>query len=245
MIFFNKKKTRLRELIPSNFVDIHSHLIPGIDDGAKTIDDSIKLIVALEKIGFKKFITTPHIIENLWNNTPEIIFSGEKIVQAKLIENSIPVSIKASAEYMMDSYFSDLIATKNIIPLKDFYVLVEMSYLNPPLQLFDIIFDIQNAGYKPVLAHPERYIFYHNNLAIYSKLKNSGCLFQLNLLSITGYYGEGVTKIAQKLLSLGLIDFVGSDVHHLNHVQSFENKIILKDEVPLKEAINNNQLFSF
>lgn len=224
---------------------MHSHLIPGIDDGSKTTEDTIQLITELEKIGFKQFITTPHIIQNVWNNTPEIILEGEQSLTQILEKNSIKSPLKAAAEYMMDSYFSELILKEKLLTVKDYYVLVEMSYLNPPLQLFDIIFDIQVAGYKPILAHPERYLFYHNNFDVYTKLKKAGCLFQLNLLSVTGYYGEGVAKISQKLLSNDLIDFVGSDVHHMNHVQSFDNKVMIKDEESLKNAIRNNQLFSF
>lgn len=244
MIFFSKKKSFLKDLIPDNFIDIHSHLIPGIDDGVKTSEDAIRLIAELEKIGFKQFITTPHIIHNVWNNTHEIIKEGEKKLNHYLIENSNKNRVKASAEYMMDTYFMELLQKEKLLPLKDFYILVEMSYLNPPLQLFDIIFDIQVAGYKPILAHPERYLFYHNNFEAYHKLKKAGCLFQLNLLSVTGYYGENVAKAAQKLLLNAMIDFVGSDVHHLNHVQSFQNRLIIKEEKQLTDAIQNNQLFT-
>lgn len=244
MIFFSKKKSFLKDLIPDNFIDIHSHLIPGIDDGVKTSQEAIKVINELEKIGFKQFITTPHIIHNVWNNTHQIIKEGEKDLNRYLVENSNKNRVKASAEYMMDTYFMELLQNEKLIPLKDFYILVEMSYLNPPLQLFDIIFDIQVAGYKPILAHPERYLFYHNNFEAYHKLKKAGCLFQLNLLSVTGYYGENVAKTAQKLLLHTMIDFVGSDVHHLNHVQNFQNRLIIKEEKPLKDAIQNNQLFT-
>ncbi|HRE77326.1 MAG TPA: histidinol phosphatase [Flavobacterium sp.] len=243
MIFFSKKKSVLKDLIPDNFTDIHSHLIPGIDDGAKTSEDAIKLITELEKIGFNQFITTPHIIHNLWNNTHQTIKEGEKSLNNYLIENSNKKVVKASAEYMMDTYFLELLQKEKLLTLKDFYILVEMSYLNPPLQLLDIIFDIQVAGYKPILAHPERYFFYHNNFDAYHKLRKAGCLFQLNLLSVTGYYGENVARTAQKLLSNNMIEFVGSDVHHLNHVQSFDNRLIIKEEKPLLEAIQNNQLF--
>ena len=118
-----------------------------------------------------------------------------------------------------------------------------MSYLNPPIQLYSIIFELQVAGYIPVLAHPERYTFYHNNLNEYKKLINAGCLFQLNLLSVVGYYGAGIASIADYLLKNGLYNFVGSDVHHNNHIAAFEKKIVIKDPKPLREIINNNQFF--
>jgi protein-tyrosine phosphatase len=130
-----------------------------------------------------------------------------------------------------------------LLTLKDNYVLVEMSYINAPIQLYDVLFDLQVAGYIPVLAHPERYLFYHNNFNEYSKLKRAGCLFQLNLLAVVGYYGEGVAKIAEQLLEKGMYDFVGSDVHHDSHIAAFDKKVKLKDSTSLKEAIANNQFF--
>ena len=127
--------------------------------------------------------------------------------------------------------------------LKGNFVLIEMSYLNPPIQLYDIIFEIQLAGYTPVLAHPERYTFYHNNFSEYEKLKKTGCLFQLNLLSTVDYYGKNISSIADKLLQKGMIDFVGSDVHHANHIQSFYKKVSIKNTEALKIAMNKNLFF--
>jgi len=113
---------------------------------------------------------------------------------------------------------------------------VELSYLNPPIQLYNILFDLQIAGYRPVLAHPERYLYYHQQFRDYEKLKNAGCQFQLNLLSTVGYYGVEVAKAAENLLKKGMIDYVGSDVHHGNHIKAFSNKILLKDAAPLKKS---------
>ncbi len=239
---FLKSKPLLSELITDNYIDIHSHILSGIDDGAKTIEDSLSLMNKLQNIGFSQFIATPHIMGHVWENTPEIINAKLKETKETLL-NDIP--LKTGAEYMMDGEFLALVQSSPLLTLKENYVLVEMSYLNAPIQLYDILFDLQVAGYKPVLAHPERYNFYHSNLAEYKKLKNAGCLFQLNLLSSVGYYGDGVTKTANYLLEKGLIDFVGSDVHHMNHVASFSKKIEVKEIQPLKEAIANNQYFKF
>lgn len=243
MIFFNKHKAILKDLIPDNHIDIHSHLLPGIDDGAQTINDSIFLINELKNMGVSKFITTPHIFSGFWDNNKQKIETLEKETVSKLMSSNINLPISAAAEYLMDDHFISLFKKGEILTLKDNFVLVEMSYLNPPIQLYDIIFDLQIAGYKPILAHPERYLFYHNNFEEYLKLKNAGCLFQINLLSTVGYYGKEVAETAKKLLSKGLIDFVGSDVHHKKHIESFDKKIILKDLQPLKEAIANNQFF--
>ena len=144
---------------------------------------------------------------------------------------------------MMDDYFVKLFQSEKLLTLKDNYVLVEMSYINPPIQLYSILFELQVAGYIPVLAHPERYVFFHNNFDEYKKLINAGCLLQLNLLAVVGYYGEGIAKIAEKLLSKGMYSFVGSDAHHDKHITAFNQKIRCKDTKALKEVIANNEFF--
>jgi protein-tyrosine phosphatase len=243
LLFFNKKSTFLRDIIPNDYTDIHSHLLPGIDDGAKNIDDTITLINELKKLGFSNFITTPHVMEHIWGNTKSGIEGTFGRTSTNLIEVGINNSLKAAAEYMLDDSFTKLFQEEKLLTLKDNYVLVEMSYISAPLQLYNILFDMQVAGYKPVLAHPERYIFYHNNLQEYKNLKHAGCLFQFNLLSSVGYYGPMVAKTADYLLKNSMFDFVGSDVHHMKHVESFNKKIVLKNINNLKEAFQNNSLF--
>ncbi|MBF2708218.1 tyrosine-protein phosphatase [Flavobacterium soyangense] len=243
MLSLLKSKPVLKDLIPDNYIDIHSHLLPGIDDGAQKFEDTLRLTRALQSFGTSQFITTPHIIEHFWDNTPEIITEKEAGVLKELSTHQITLPFRAAAEYMMDDSFVSLLRSGNLLTLKKNYVLVEMSYINPPIQLYSILFDLQVAGYIPVLAHPERYLFYHQNLEEYNKLKRSGCLFQLNLLSAVGYYGLTVTKIAEKLLQKGMYSFVGSDVHHDNHIAAFDRKVKLKDLLPLTEAMANNQFF--
>lgn len=240
MLFFKKSTPILSDLIPDHYVDIHSHLLPGIDDGAKNFEETISLIDQLKKIGFSQFITTPHSITGIWDNTFASITAKQEETNQVLKDTHL----KAAAEYMMDSFFFDRIKKEEkLLTLKENYVLVEMSYLNAPIQLYDIIFEIQIQGYKPILAHPERYLFYNNNFEEFYKLKKSGCLFQLNLLSATGYYGVGVTKITQKLLDANLYDFVGSDVHHQKHVQSLSTKIVIKNHQQLIPLMENNSFF--
>jgi len=240
--FFKNKKT-LHELIPDNFVDIHSHILPGIDDGSKSLENTYSLVNSLKEIGFNQFMGTPHIIKHVWENTRSSIEQAQKIVLDGYKQNAENIDLRIAAEYMMEESFVKLFKSEKLLTLKDNYVLVEMSYLNPPIQLYDIIFELQVAGYKPVLAHPERYVFYHHNFEEYLKLKKAGCLFQLNLLSSVGYYGKHETETAQKLLDKGMIDFVGSDVHHQKHIDSFQKKILLKNSIPLIEAIKNNEFF--
>ncbi|WP_373941194.1 histidinol phosphatase [Polaribacter sejongensis] len=220
MIFFKKKEIPLIDFFPDGFVDIHSHLLPGIDDGAKNIETSIALITKMRSYGIKSIITTPHVLGDLYQNSSDIIKDKLREVQAALQRKNITdLTINAAAEYMMDEQFSELLEKNDILTLKDNYVLVEMSYFSAPINLYEILFEIQVKGYKPVLAHPERYSFLHNDFNHYYKLKKAGCLFQLNLLSLTEQYGKGVQKISEKILKENLYDFVGTDTHHNNHLE--------------------------
>lgn len=240
MIFHFSKKTYLADLIPANFVDIHSHLLPGIDDGAKNLEHTASLLKKLTELGIGNFITTPHIIHNVYDNNRSIIESVLNNTKAGLAEK---YEIRVAAEYMLDSNFLSHVHEGNLLTLKNNEVLIEMSYLSPPIQLYDFIFDLQIAGYVPVLAHPERYSFYHHKLSEFTKLKNAGCQFQLNLLSCTGYYGKKVTECAEQLLKSGLINFVGSDVHHHKHIEALSSKLLIKDNAPLRDAMQNNLYF--
>lgn len=220
MFFLKKKKIPLTELFPENFVDIHSHLLPGIDDGAKDIETSIKLIKKMSSYGIKNFITTPHILGEVYPNTSTLIKEKLAEVQAELKRQGLDeITIRTAAEYMMDEQFTKLLEEDDILTLKDNYILVEMSYFSAPFNLYDVLFEIHLKGYKPVLAHPERYTFFHEDFENYYKLKKAGCLFQLNLLSLTTQYGKNVQKMSHKLLKENLYDFVGTDTHHKNHLE--------------------------
>ncbi|WP_395074221.1 tyrosine-protein phosphatase [Flavobacterium sp.] len=244
MFFFSNNKPILKDLIPENYIDIHSHLLPNIDDGAQNFQDTVFLIERLKNMGMSEFITTPHIYETFWNNSTISIQEKEQETISNLRLQSIEIPLKAAAEYFIDDHFIELFKKGEILTLKDNYVLVEISYLKAPINIYNTIFDLQVAGYRPVLAHPERYSYYHKNFNEYLKLKDAGCLFQLNLLSTVGYYGEVVFEAGKKLLNNGLIDFVGSDVHHKKHVDWFDKKVLLKDLSPLKESISANGFFS-
>lgn len=244
MFFFNKPKPNLADLIPDGYVDIHSHLLPGIDDGSKDQQHTLKLINSLKEYGFSEFITTPHVLTGVWNNTKQGITDTEGTTKLFLAEQGIQNPFKAAAEYIMDDAFTQLFKSEQLLTLKDNYVLVEMSYINAPIQLYDIIYELQVAGYKPILAHPERYLFYHRKFEEYYKLKKAGCKFQINLSSVTGYYGKEVLETAQKLIEEDMIDFAGSDVHHERHVESYKNKVQLKKTDRLVTALKNNSLFS-
>jgi tyrosine-protein phosphatase YwqE len=243
MFSFIKPKPSLRDLIPDGFIDIHSHILPGIDDGAATIEDSFFIANSMKEIGFSQCTATPHVFQDVWKNTESTIEQVAAETKAEFDKNGAVIPMKAAAEYMMDMSFYNRLKTEKLLTLKDNYVLVEMSYINAPNQLYEILFDLQNQDYIPVLAHPERYLYYFSNFNEYEKLKNAGCKFQLNLLSTVGYYGEGVLQLADKLISLGMIDFVGSDIHHERHIKVFDRKVLIKKLDLFKEAISKNTFF--
>ena len=243
-MFFSKKRIPLTDFFTNSFVDIHSHLLPGIDDGAKDIDTSIALILKMASYGIKNFITTPHVLGNVYPNSTAVIKEKLAVLQKELEKREIKgISIQAAAEYMLDEEFSALLEQKDILVLKDNYILVEMSYFSAPINLYEVLFKIQLKGYKPVLAHPERYNFYHSDFKSYYKLKQAGCLFQLNLLSLTDQYGKGVQKISKKLLKENLYDFVGTDTHHQNHLALLPKIGTKKTLDKITHLLDNNKKF--
>ena len=243
MLSLFKSKPKLAELIPSGYVDIHSHILPGIDDGAQKIKDSKFLLESMIDFGFSKVITTPHTMKNVWDNSTSSIGDAYNLVHSELPELSKQVSLQFASEYFLDENLIRLAQQEKLLSLKDNFILIEMSYLNAPIQLYDFLFELQLKGYQLVLAHPERYNYFHSNKKEYQKLKKAGCLFQLNLLSTVGYYGKNVAEIADYLLKENLYDFVGSDIHHKNHVAAFQNKVMIKNYQILEETMAKNVLF--
>jgi tyrosine-protein phosphatase YwqE len=244
MLFFKKKEIPLNDFFPEGFVDIHSHVLPGIDDGAKDLEDAIALIEKMAAFGIKNFITTPHILGEIYPNTPNIIKNKLQEVQEELLKRNLTdITITAAAEYMLDEQFTAILEKEDILTLKDNLVLVEMSYFSPPINLYDTLFQLQLKGYKPILAHPERYNTYHNNFKEYYKLKRAGCLFQLNLLALTEHYGKQVQKITEKLLKENMYDFVGTDTHHQQHLETLQKIGTLKNLKSIEVLLLNNSRF--
>ncbi len=207
-------------------VDMHSHLVPGIDDGVKDSEESENTIKGLKDLGFQQLITTPHIISDFYKNTFESITEQNKKLNAYLVEKNQPGDMRAAAEYYLDSEFMQLVEQKKLLTLGDSdYVLFELSMIEKPYNLNDVIFKMMLNGYKPILAHPERYAFLAGTLDKYLDLKNRGVLFQVNLMSLVGHYGKGVQKTAELLIDNNLIDFVGTDCHRLRHLPIIEKSL--------------------
>lgn len=200
--------------------DMHSHLIPGIDDGAKTMEDSLMLIRKLYALGYRKLITTPHIMSDYFKNTPEIIFSGLADLRAAVKKENIEIEINAAAEYYLDDGFVHKLENEKLLTIGENYLLFEVSYINCPDNLKEIIFRMQILGYKPVLAHPERYPFWFNKFDEYREFKELGVLLQINTISLAGYYGNEAKKTAEKLIDNDMVDMAGTDMHHLKHADA-------------------------
>lgn len=214
------KKYYLQDLLEGS-IDIHNHILPGIDDGATEVNDSLALIDRFGKMGIKNFIATPHIMNDYYPNTPATISAAlQEVTAALTAAGRTDVNVKAAAEYMMDHSFIDILENEEILCLHQDYVLVEMSYFQAPINLNEILFKLQTRKFRPVLAHPERYAYYHSKkLEKYKELKERGCYFQLNILSLIGHYGTNIQAAAFALLDNDMIDFIGSDTHQLRHLE--------------------------
>ncbi|GAB4016680.1 capsular polysaccharide biosynthesis protein [Spirosoma migulaei] len=209
--------------------DIHSHLIPGIDDGVKTMEQSILCIRQLADWGIQKVITTPHVSQDHYPNDSVTILQGLAALQQQVKQEGIPIQIEVAAEYMLDNYFLERLEKAPLLTFgSEKYLLVETGWLAKPMLLDEMIFRIQTNGYTPILAHPERYSYYINDLDGIQRLRDQGCLMQLNWMSMTGRYGGHAKTQAKLILKNKWADFIGSDMHR-------------PEDLPALEAFISNQ----
>lgn len=231
-MFFKKKNISVD--LSWLHTDMHSHLLPGIDDGSPDIETSLQLIRGFVELGYKKIITTPHILWELYPNTTEIIQTKTAEVRDALNKEGIPIEFSAAAEYFIDDHFANELRNKTpLLAISSNMVLVEFSMVSAPMDLQEILFEMQLQEYQPVLAHPERYTSLMRKKEVYDDLKTSGCLFQLNLLSLSGYYGASVAEAAEYLLKKNYYDLAGTDLHHERHLsllQKLQPSILKKLE---------------
>lgn len=205
--------------------DMHSHIIPGVDDGAPNLESSLAMARKFVLLGFKKLIATPHVMADFYRNTPDSINRGLDILREGLLKNEIDLEVEAAAEYYFDETFINKLDRKEVLGFGDKYLLFELSYINQPPNLLDVLFKIQDAGFYPVLAHPERYPYYHGSIENYLQIREYGCFLQLNTISLTGYYGKGVKSTAENLVDHNCISFLGSDMHHLRHARALKDSL--------------------
>lgn len=200
-------------------IDIHSHLIPGIDDGAQTIEESLAMIVKMKSLGYSHLVTTPHVIWDCYRNTPATILDGLQSVRNACEAAGIDIQIDAAAEYFLDEHFVEMLRTgEQLLTLPGNRVLVELPYSTPLMNTSELLFSIIGKGYQPVLAHPERYTYFYSDPSVFKKLVDQGCELQVNILSLGNYYGPNVNKMAEWLLENQLITFLGSDAHKMGHL---------------------------
>ncbi len=225
-LFNRKKLTSSPADLSVLKTDMHSHFIPGIDDGAQTMEDSIRLIRGMKELGYQKIVTTPHTMSDYYKNTPEIILGGLEKVREELKKNNINIQLEAASEYYVDFEFGERLKRGELLTFSGKYILIEVSFLNPPDNLETAIFNLIVAGYKPILAHPERYPYWHGNMEKYQRIKDMGALLQLNILSLTQYYSKEVNITAEKLVDLGMIDLLGTDMHHDKHLEAIRTRVL-------------------
>jgi tyrosine-protein phosphatase YwqE len=206
-------------------VDMHSHLIPGIDDGAKTMEQSVEMIKKFASLGYKKIVTTPHVMSDFYRNTPEIILSGLENVRAELKKQHVDIEFFAAAEYYLDQEFVEKVKTKEVLSFSGNHVLFELSFSAEQPNVNEAIFELISNGYQPILAHVERYSFYQNRIDRIKEIREKGTLLQMNINSLSGHYGPDVKKLAEKLIDLELIDVISSDCHRIDHLDTLEKTL--------------------
>lgn len=223
--FFRKKSadSHASEYFPFS-TDMHSHILPGIDDGSPDIKTSIRLVRGLMAMGVNKSIATPHIIGDMFRNNPETIGKALHSLQEEIQRQKLKFEVSAAAEYMLDSYFYELLNSgQPLLTIRDKMILTEFSYASRPDDPGKLSFAIITAGYTPILAHPERYPYYYGNIKMIHRLADLGFLLQVNLLSLTGYYGKEAAKVSQYIIKNDLASFVGTDLHHDRHMQALSD----------------------
>jgi protein-tyrosine phosphatase len=205
-------------------VDIHSHLLPGLDDGVRTFEEAEAIIKTFIRLGYKRIITTPHVMSDAYRNTPETIHAKLEELRSYLTSRGIEIDISAAAEYYLDeSLFKSLEQGEPLLTFGDKYLLFETNFITEPFNLKEFIFLATSKGYKLILAHPERYLYLHNNLEKVQDLLDRGVLMQMNISSLTGYYSKPVQRMAIKLVNHRMIHWLGTDCHHLQHAHLAES----------------------
>jgi protein-tyrosine phosphatase len=209
--------------------DVHSHIIPGIDDGAPDAETSISLVKGMIELGYETFTATPHVMEDMWRNNTATISNGYGVLRQAMDQAGINNEVRMAAEYLVDGNFTNLLEEKKeLLTLQKNWVLIEISFIEPPRNLREIIFELQMQGYHPVFAHPERYNYYYKRLDELKTIRDSGCIFQSNILSFSGYYGPSAQQCAEWMAEKGMVDLLGSDLHHERHLEALRNLKLTK-----------------
>jgi tyrosine-protein phosphatase YwqE len=197
---------------------MHSHLLPGLDDGVTTLEQAEEIILNFQKLGYSRIITTPHVMSDVYRNTPESILEKLEELRNHLRQKNIDMAVSAAAEYYLDESLFKMVETNQpLLTFGEKYLLFETNFITEPLNLKEFIFSATTKGYKLILAHPERYLYLQDNFNKAQDLLDRGVLFQMNISSLTGYYSKPVRQMAFKLIDRGMVHWLGSDCHHIQH----------------------------
>ncbi|MCU0421250.1 MAG: capsular biosynthesis protein [Bacteroidia bacterium] len=242
-LFSSRPKLASSGFINPVRVELHSHLIPAIDDGVQSLEESIAVLEHMHHLGYKKVITTPHIMADFYKNSSENILPALTQINQALKEKQIPLVVEAAAEYMIDDGFERKIDQGNLLTFGKNYVLIELPFMSEPPNFKSALFSLRVNGYKPVLAHPERYGFMAMKPDKYIELFEQGVLLQVNLFSLIGYYSPQIKKTAEWLLKEKVLSFVGSDCHGVRHLPVLNDALRCKNyELLCEQALLNNEL---
>jgi tyrosine-protein phosphatase YwqE len=244
-LFGNKKKYDSFADLGLLGCDMHSHFIPAIDDGSKSVDETMAMLQSLADLGITQFITTPHIMGDFYQNSPETILPGLEKIRAAIKEAGHNWKIKAAAEYYMDHEFLSKLDSGPLMTVSKNKVLVEFSYVNRPNNMKDMLFALKINGYQPIVAHPERYPYLYTSMKEYEELLDFQVEFQLNLGSITGMYSLGAQKIALELMKRQWVTYVGTDMHNMKNYPFYEALLDHPDFIELVHSgkLKNAELF--
>ncbi|MCP4520919.1 MAG: capsular biosynthesis protein [Cytophagales bacterium] len=210
-------------------VDMHSHILPNLDDGSDSVEESMALIQQMIDLGYEKLIMTPHIMGDFYKNTPEGIREKLQILRKEVIDRKLDITLDCASEYYLDEGFVDKFENgTELLTFGDNYILIETSYMNRPHNFNDIIFRLKSSGYKPILAHPERYTYLYQGFELFEEMYDRGVLFQINLNSLTGYYSGIAKKYTEKLIDKKMVDFIGTDCHAEKHLRTLQKAMNTK-----------------
>lgn len=235
-LFKKKEPKPVAEIFDYDFVsvDMHSHILPGIDDGAQTLEDSVILIREMMDMGIKKIIATPHIMADYFKNNATTINTALDNLRAHLVTEGIDIPVEAAAEHYFDEYFLKLIDNNELMLIRDKYVLFELAFTAKPPNLINTVQKLTDKGLIPILAHPERYPYLLIDEV--EMLRSWGCRIQINTISLVGYYGKEVKTAADALVNAGLVDFISSDMHHPRHAHALKTALQTSGIKKLKDA---------
>lgn len=219
--------------------DIHCHILPGIDDGSPDVATSEELLQRMTSWGIKRIFASPHVAFDTFENTPSSMDGALAQLNDRVAGKYPGVYIGRSAEYRLDDLFADNFSKGLLMPLPGNLLLVENSFVQEPWNLDQLLFDIKVKGYKPILAHPERYHYYYMNKARYDKIHAAGTFFQINVLSLAGYYGKDEKRMAEYLIDKGMVDYIGTDLHNHRHGDAIESYLASKDYLRHRKALES------